>query len=328
MKFSTQPFSPLRSEGTFKIRQPRGGWSFTQNNFQVPEERRIYFRFAVLSGRSLSRAVLQALCVWLISGRRFTTRFGLAALALLFTLGAAAETTNTLSEKNIQGRQLVQKLLEEQPAENFTNTGTLRIRDAQGEELELPVKCEVVVTPANWESIYEAGLTNHVVTLWVVHTPRRANEYFCQTNSSEGIPPSGGLPAPLHRSRGQRLTGAELTAPFAGSDFSLGDLGLEFLHWPHQKVLRGDTARGRLCKVLQSTNPHPSPNGYSRVLSWIDKETLGILEAKAYDAHGKLLKEFYPKELKKVNGQWQVGRMDIDNVQTGSRTRLELDLKN
>ena len=40
-----------------------------------------------------------------------------------------------------------------------------------------------------------------------------------------------------------------------------------------------------------------------------------------------MLKEFYPKDFKKVNGQWQVGSMEIDNVQTGSRTRLEFDLK-
>ena len=30
---------------------------------------------------------------------------------------------------------------------------------------------------------------------------------------------------------------------------------------------------------------------------------------------------------KKVNGQWQVQSMEMDNVQTGSRTRLEFDLK-
>ena len=50
-------------------------------------------------------------------------------------------------------------------------------------------------------------------------------------------------------------------------------------------------------------------------------------EAEAYDAKGKLLKEFDVKSLKKVNGQWQVEEMEICNVQTGSRTRLEFDLK-
>ena len=40
-----------------------------------------------------------------------------------------------------------------------------------------------------------------------------------------------------------------------------------------------------------------------------------------------LLKEYDTKKLKKVNGQWQVEEMEIRNDQTGSRTRLEFDLK-
>ena len=116
-------------------------------------------------------------------------------------------------------------------------------------------------------------------------------------------------------------------SPFAGSDFWIADLGLEFFHWPAQKVLKKEVKRSRGCTVLESTNPDPTTNGYSRIVCWIDSETLGIVQAQAYDAQGKLLKEFYPKDIKKVKGQWQVESMEIDNVQTGSRTRLEFDLK-
>ncbi len=118
------------------------------------------------------------------------------------------------------------------------------------------------------------------------------------------------------------------TKALAGSDFSLADLGLEFFHWPEQKVLKKEVRRSRGCTVLESTNPNPSANGYSRVVSWIDSETLGIVHAEAYDANGKLLKEFDPKSFKKVNGQWELQEMEIRNVQTGSRTRLEFDVKN
>jgi len=123
------------------------------------------------------------------------------------------------------------------------------------------------------------------------------------------------------------LSPVDKNTPFVSSDFWAEDFGLEFFHWPEQKILKRENSRGRICKVLESTNPDPSTNGYSRVVSWIDEETLGIVEAKAYDARGKLLKEFYPKDFKKVDGQWQVGMMDMDNVQTGSRSRIEFDLK-
>jgi len=78
---------------------------------------------------------------------------------------------------------------------------------------------------------------------------------------------------------------------------------------------------------LESTNPAPVTNGYSRVVSWIDEDTLGIVEANAYDVNGKKLKDFYPKDFKKVNGQWQVQSLVMENLQTGSRSRLEFDLQ-
>ena len=45
--------------------------------------------------------------------------------------------------------------------------------------------------------------------------------------------------------------------PFANSDFWLGDLGLEFFHWPEQKILPKPTnlVRGRDYTLLESTNP-------------------------------------------------------------------------
>jgi hypothetical protein len=85
--------------------------------------------------------------------------------------------------------------------------------------------------------------------------------------------------------------------------------------------------RGRACKVLESTNPSSTTNGYSRVVSWIDNESGGIVQAEAYDFKNKLLKEFAPKSFKKVNGHWELQEMEIRNVQTGSRTRLEFDLE-
>ncbi|HEY3932691.1 MAG TPA: outer membrane lipoprotein-sorting protein [Verrucomicrobiae bacterium] len=132
---------------------------------------------------------------------------------------------------------------------------------------------------------------------------------------------------PVVGNRSHQLSGAEIMMPFAHSDFWIADLGLEFFHWPEQKILKHEMKRGRSCQVLESTNPNPSTNGYSRVVSWIDNETLGIVHAEAYDFKNKLLKEFDPKSFKKVNGRWELQEMEIRNIQTGSRTRLEFDVK-
>ena len=117
--------------------------------------------------------------------------------------------------------------------------------------------------------------------------------------------------------------------PFAGSDFWIADLGLEFLHWPQQRVLKKQMRKGLFCDVLQSTNPQPGPGSYARVLSWIAvnrPDDIVIVHAEAYDNRDKLLKEFDPKKVEKVDGVWQLEEMEIRNRQTGSRTKIEFNL--
>ena len=224
-------------------------------------------------------------------------------------------TTNKLSDAEIQGRQLAQKLLEQQPTENFTNTGVLKIKNTEGKTIEIPIKCEAVVTATNWGIIYEIHNDWGTESLSVVHKGSAENLYHFHKDFGDSV-------------TSKLLSSKQTIMPFANSDFWLCDLGLEFFHWPEQKILKKEVKRSRGCSVLESTNPDPSTNGYSRVVSWIDNDGGGIVQAFAYDAQGKLLKEFYPTSLKKVNGQYQVQEMEMLNDQTKSRTRLTFDLKN
>ncbi len=249
--------------------------------------------------------------------RKITNWLGclLASFSIcLLSWGATAETTNTLSNAEIQGRQLARQLLEQRPAENFTNAGILIIR-SPNVRTNIPITIVIYVGVTNWTCYYTSPLDNGGRrTITIIHDLNLPESYRCRDFYSDW------------KIADYPLAG---TNQFLGSDFFIGDLGLEFFHWPQQKVLPKTTnlKRGREYTLLESTNPNPSTNGYSRVLSWIDKESGGILEAEAYDFNGKLLKDFAPKSFKKVNGQWQLQEMEIRNVQTGSRTRLEFDLK-
>jgi hypothetical protein len=122
-----------------------------------------------------------------------------------------------------------------------------------------------------------------------------------------------------------KLKGTEATNQFAGSDFALIDLGMEFLHWPRQVLVTREMRKGRGCDVLESRPNRPGL--YARVVSWIDQETSGLLMAEAYDATGRILKEFEVKGFKKVAGQWRVREMEIRNRQTDSKTRLHFNFE-
>ena len=187
-------------------------------------------------------------------------------LILFFAAGATAGTTNALSDAEIQGRQLAQQLCDARPAENMTNTGVLQIRDGNGKHFEFPIKCEVIVTSTNWISFYKTINTN-VGTgeiLKVTHQESLSNQY-----ATGGGYMSGGLFFPILDHYNVHPEN-RLMFPFANSDFWLADLGLEFFHWPEQKILKNGTSCAVAAARCWKARIRPS-NGYSRVVSWIDK---------------------------------------------------------
>ena len=257
------------------------------------------------------------------------------ASVLFLAFAATAQTTNSLSDAEVQGQQLAQEILSQRPAENTVNKGIMQTRDGSGHHSEVPIICRIIVMVSvantniivpDWQTFYQATFTNQTNYLRVTHSASLTNFYSYSTNTSDAVPVLGDIPIVGHLFGSHQISGPELMSPFAGSDFWICDLGLEFFHWPGQKVLKHETRRTRACTVLESTNPDPAPGSYSHVDSWVDNETLGLVHAEAYDAVGKLLKVFDPKSFKKVNGQWELQDMEIRNVQTGSRTWIKFDL--
>lgn len=257
---------------------------------------------------------------------------------VLWTVSGAAASAQ--DDPFASGRQLAQQILtqlQQTPPQSFTNAAMLEIEHRGQPSLNIPVRFETFVglthfVPlpsigdlpaeagdaagrAGWEVIYDAQMS----------TPGEADHawfgIYHAGNQSVFHAPETGRP-----SRDVVLAGNQTMVPFAGSDFWICDLGLEFFQWPDQKIIGHETRRTRACAVLESTNPDPAPGAYSRVVSWIDNETHGIVHAEAYDAAGKLLKEFDPKSFKKVNGHLELQDMEIRNVQTHSRTWMKFSL--
>lgn len=222
------------------------------------------------------------------------------------------------SEWTAAGRTLAGKMCRQALPENSEFAGVLQVRKPKAKPTVILLQVRTQVTATNWQTIYAAHRTNQsqALRLTVIHTDEQPNAYCLRWT-----PPSPGEPH-----QGERLTGNAAMVPFANTDFWLFDLGLEFFHWPNQRIVKKEMRRGRFCEVLESVNPHPAPGAYARVLSWIDQETGGLLRAEAYDPAGRLLKEFSVGSFKKINGQWHLRDMEIRNEQTSSRTRLELDL--
>ena len=236
---------------------------------------------------------------------------GFGALAQRQSDSRTAPLESAQAER--EARSLVAEMLSQKPAQ--TNAGILKIRDSKGQQREIPIRFEIWSKADSSTSIYEArdpGPPRRELKLTVIHSDGRPNQYLL---SQDGAAP-------------KELGGTEAMIPFAGSDFWIADLGLDFLHWPQQRLLKKEMRRSRFCDVLESTEPHPAPEGYSRVISWVEHEQPhGIVHADAYDARGELIKRFDPTEFEKIQGEYQLQEMEIRNRKTGSRTWITFDLQ-
>lgn len=248
----------------------------------------------------------------------------LAALLLWMLLGATVfgqrqvESPPPLdpAQGRKEARALVTELLAQRPEENVTNSGRVKIRDREGQEIEMPARFEVVCTPSNWVSVYET-LSSGGSKLIITHTSHQPNEYLLQERSNAG---DGKVVQ-------RRLKPGETMVPFAGSDFWVADLGLEFLHWPEQRVVKKAMRHSKFCYVLESSNSAPTAGGYARVESWIIPESpYGMVHAEAYGADDKLIKVFDPVNLEKVRGDYQLEEMEMRNRKTGSHTWIKFDV--
>lgn len=235
----------------------------------------------------------------------------IVATSLFFTLALLAQPREQSNMPD--GKALAGEICAMGPIKDSDMSGTLYIK-RKSIEKSVPIQIKLVRKGEDsWQSIYQTKNSKaaETVLLLIQQTPGKPNSYELTVGTNQ--PP-------------EKLTGKAADKAFAGSDFWFSDLGLEFFRWPEQRVIKQEKTRGQQCYVLESKNPDEKGSTYSKVISWIDQDTLGIMQAEAYDASGKILKRFIPKTFQKVNGQYQVKNVEIFNLQSSSSTRLEFNL--
>ena len=214
---------------------------------------------------------------------------------------------------------LADRLRSAEPDETSEVHGTLIIHDGKV-VTQVPVICRVVLKGGTCRkqcmSDFFPTTSMGAEKLIVIHSTNGPNQYLYAHSAR----PGGELP------KLEPLPPAEADISLAGSDFTLADLGLEFLHWPQQARLPDETKLGQACNVLESRNP--DAREIVRIRSDIDQETGGLLIATGYDAGGHVIKEFSlsGSSFKKVNGHWRLEKMEIRNHKKRSRTELKFDI--
>lgn len=250
-------------------------------------------------------------------------RFPLLAALALLALGLAtsvapvfaqapAAPTPAIPDPVKAGQEIAARLRKAGPEKSSSFDGWMTITRPDRTNT-LPIRSRIQVGATNWHVRYTAGTNPVVEALTIVHPPGQPNLHYTSTPTNATVETS--------------VSGAELFRPFAGSDFWRIDLGLDFLSWPQQRQIAHQMRRGRACRVLESRNPNPAPGTYSRVVSWVDVESDGILKAEAYDVQNTLMKEFLVGSFRKVDGQYELEEMTIRLPHPKQETQIRFDLE-
>lgn len=123
--------------------------------------------------------------------------------------------------------------------------------------------------------------------------------------------------------RSKRITSNNKSGPFMGSEFAYEDITSQELGKYTYKWLRDEPYEGRDTHVIERI-PTYKHSGYTKQISWIDKEMLQALKVDFYDRKGALLKTLTSHGYKQYLGQyWRPERMEMVNHITGKSTTLE-----
>ncbi len=122
--------------------------------------------------------------------------------------------------------------------------------------------------------------------------------------------------------RVKRISSANKSGPFMGSEFSYEDL-LSFAVERYTYNWLRDEACGKLqCFVLEEF-PVYRNSGYTRLVVWIDKTEYRRMRIDYYDRKASLLKTLVFSGHKQYLGKyWRAQRMEMKNHQTGKSTTL------
>lgn len=122
--------------------------------------------------------------------------------------------------------------------------------------------------------------------------------------------------------RVKRVSSANKSGPFMGSEFAYEDISSQEVDKYTYKFIREEAIDGKDCFVVEYY-PEYENSGYKRQLQWIDKEIYQPRKIEYYDRKDTLLKVLaftgYQQYLDKF---WRADRMDMDNKQTMKSTTM------
>ncbi len=121
----------------------------------------------------------------------------------------------------------------------------------------------------------------------------------------------------------KRINSRNKSGPFMGSSFAFEDLSSQELEKYSYKFLREEACGEWQCYVIER-KPEYKYSGYTRQVTWLDKEAYRLVKVDYYDRKKALLKTLVASDFNQYLGHyWRPGKMHMVNHLTGKSTLLK-----
>jgi len=119
----------------------------------------------------------------------------------------------------------------------------------------------------------------------------------------------------------KRISSVNKSGPFVGSEFAFEDFTALELNKYSYKYLRAEEYNAMQADVVERY-PRYEHSGYTKQVSWIDRDIFQVRKVEFYDRRGDLLKTLTLDEYREYNGVWRSHKFLMVNHQTGKSTDL------
>ncbi len=184
------------------------------------------------------------------------------------------------------------------------------LRDRQGQESRRRLRVRTLEVPGDGDKL-----------LILFDQPRdvKGTAFLSHTHATR--PDDQWLYLPALK-RVKRISSANKSGPFMGSEFAYEDLTSQEVEKYRYRWLRDEALDGRPAFVLERRPSYPS-SGYTRQVAWIDQRSYQPLKVEYYDRKGALLKTLRVYGYRRYRERfWRPARMEMVNHQSGKSTTL------
>ncbi len=123
--------------------------------------------------------------------------------------------------------------------------------------------------------------------------------------------------------RVKRISSRNKSGSFMGSEFAYEDISSQEVEKYTYKWIKDETYDGKECFVLESYPIDKKNSGYTRQVSWIDKNKYRVIKIDFYDRKNSHLKTLTFKGYHQyLDKYWRPDEMNMVNHQNGKSTRL------